>query len=336
MPGSTLYFRNYLYFDESALGEAQSADAGACRLGGEILAVNGVECCEVVDVMQEACGLDYLCQIGASFGKYCLEIFAYLLGLRFYSAFSDVAGSRNYCDLTGGVNHVAYYLCLGVGSDCCWGIVGVNVFHSCSPFRLVDYFETGFCQSRSDLIEVVEVSGFHLDTQVAAVDVGIADMLVVNADDIAAESGDDPGNAEQLTGLVHKLNVEQGSSAGLDKTAVNDTGQDCNVDVTAGNQADYLLALYGDLVEHRRCNGNGAGALGDELLLLNEREDSGCDLVVGYCNDFVNVLAANVESVLTGFFYLDSIGDSGYIVKAFNFAVPYGVDLLGAPAACTP
>ena len=146
-------------------------------------------------------------------------------------------------------------------------------------------------------------------------------MLVVYADNVAAELCDDPGYAEELTRLVEQLNVEQGGSAGLNKAAVNDSGQDSNVDVAAGYEAHDLLALYGYLIEHYSRNGNCASALCDELLLLDERQDSRRDLVVGNGNDLVNVLAAYIKGMLTGFLYLDSVRDGGNIVKALDLAV---------------
>ena len=117
---------------------------------------------------------------------------------------------------------------------------------------------------------MLEVSGLHFNSQVAAVDVGISNVLVVYADNVAAELCDDLGYAEELTRLVEQLDVEQGGSAGLNKAAVNDSGQDSNVDVAAGYEAHDLLALYGYLIEHYSRNGNCASALCDELLLLDE------------------------------------------------------------------
>ena len=117
---------------------------------------------------------------------------------------------------------------------------------------------------------MLEVSGLHFNSQVAAVDVGVSNVLVMYADNVAAELCDDPGYAEELTRLVEQLDVEQGGSAGLNKAAVNDSGQDSNVDVAAGYEAHDLLALYGYLIEHYSRNGNCASALCDELLLLDE------------------------------------------------------------------
>ena len=64
-----LQFSDDFNFYKSALGEAQSTDAGACGLCGEVLAVNSVECSKIVDIMQEACGLDYLCKVRTSLCK---------------------------------------------------------------------------------------------------------------------------------------------------------------------------------------------------------------------------------------------------------------------------
>lgn len=94
---------------------------------------------------------------------------------------------------------------------------------------------------------MLEVSGLHFNSQVAAVDVGVSNVLMVYADNVAAELCDDPGYAEELTRLVEQLDVEQGGSAGLNKTAVNDSGQDSNVDVAAGYEAQTFLPFTGTL-----------------------------------------------------------------------------------------
>ncbi len=89
---------------------------------------------------------------------------------------------------------------------------------------------------------------------------------MVDGDNVAAQVCDDPGNIFQLTRLVQQLNVEHTASAGHEQTTLDNTGQDGHVDVAAGNQADYLFALYRDFVKHCRSHRCRTCALCDEFL----------------------------------------------------------------------
>ena len=59
---------------------------------------------------------------------------------------------------------------------------------------------------------MVKISGFHFDAQETAVDAFGVALFVVDAGDIAAEVGDDPGDVLELAGLVHKLNEQAGGA----------------------------------------------------------------------------------------------------------------------------
>ena len=69
-------------------------------------------------------------------------------------------------------------------------------------------------QSLLDLLDMLKILGFQGQAQIAAVDVGaLVGVLVVDAGDVAALCGDDPGNGQQLAGLVHQLDGQLAAPA---------------------------------------------------------------------------------------------------------------------------
>ena len=82
---------------------------------------------------------------------------------------------------------------------------------------------------------------------------------------IAATAGDDVGHLLQLAGLVFQRDGQVGFAAAHDEAAGDDAVEDVHVDVAAGDEADDLLALDGQLVEerrrHRHCASLGQGLL---------------------------------------------------------------------------
>ena len=91
-------------------------------------------------------------------------------------------------------------------------------------------------------------------------------------------------------GLSASSNRHIGHTARLDEAAGDDAGEDRDVDVAAGDKAHDLLALDVHLVEHGGGHSHGARALGNELLLLDEREHGGGNLVIRHGDDAVHVL----------------------------------------------
>ena len=72
------------------------------------------------------------------------------------------------------------------------------------------------------LIDVIEVSCFKKDPQIAAVDVRtLACTFVVDRNNVAALFCDDVGNALELTWLVDKLDTELSRSARCEKTSLD-------------------------------------------------------------------------------------------------------------------
>ena len=174
------------------------------------------------------------------------------------------------------------------------------------------------------------ISGFHGDAQVAAVDAGGAgSTLVMDADDVAAAIGNDPGNVFQLAGLINKFNEQVRPAAGLHKASLDDAAETGDIDVTTGDHAHNLLTLDGEFAEHSGCHGNGACALGNHLLLFNESQDGGCNFVFGDGGDIVYILADHIERNAAGLLDGDTVCDGGNRGKCLDFAVPDGVEHTG-------
>ena len=173
---------------------------------------------------------------------------------------------------------------------------------------------------------MVVIPGFQRQPQIAAVDgFGFTVALVVDGNHIAAALGDNPGDLHQLTGLVRQFDEQAGGAAGLHQTPVDDPGQAGHVDVAAGDQADYLLALQRELVEHGGGHGNRTGTLGDHLLLLDESQNGGGDFVLGDESNVVHIVFDHFIGQLTGLFHGDAVGNGGNGGQGFRFAVVDGV-----------
>ena len=110
----------------------------------------------------------------------------------------------------------------------------------------------------------------------------LARSLVMYRYNVSTKLSDYSRNVHKLTGLIHKLDAKRCASARLEKTALNNSGENSNVDVTARNHANNLLALDGKLVEHNCGNGYRACALGNHLLLFDKSKNSRADFVLGY------------------------------------------------------
>lgn len=164
---------------------------------------------------------------------------------------------------------------------------------------------------------MVGVAGFQFDADGTAVDFGAGvDALVVDGNDVAAGLGDDGADAGELSGLVGEVDGEGVVASAFGESAGDDAAECVDVDVAAADEADNFLALDGHLVVHNGGHGNGAGALGHELLLLGKGEDGGGYLLVADSHDLVDVLVAHLEGVDTRL--LD------------GYAVGYGADLAEA------
>ena len=145
-----------------------------------------------------------------------------------------------------------------------------------------------------------------------------------DGDDVAAAAGDDLGHLLELAGLVLQCDGQVGFAAAHDQTAGDDAVEDVHVDVAAGDDADDLFALDGQLVEEGGCHGHCTGPLGDELLVLHQGEDGGCGLILGHGHDVVHILLAELVSQLTGGLDLDAVREGGGSGEGLVFVLVEG------------
>ena len=115
-----------------------------------------------------------------------------------------------------------------------------------------------------------------------------------------AGRSDDIADVGQFAGLVSQCNRHIQQTAFHQQASGNNTGQNIDVNVAAGNDADNLLALGIDLAEHARCNRNRACTFRNHFLLFNHRKDSRCDLVIGDCDNLVDILFTQLVGQIAG------------------------------------
>ena len=103
-----------LALNEPVFRQTGDLDAGA---GGEwlceILCVHGVDCAEIIHVLDENGGLHYLLHIGACGLEHCGDIFKCLMSLSL-NAFEKSAGCGINAKLSRCVDHASDYLSLRV------------------------------------------------------------------------------------------------------------------------------------------------------------------------------------------------------------------------------
>ena len=128
---------------------------------------------------------------------------------------------------------------------------------------------------------------------------------------IAAAAGDDVGHLLQLAGLVFQRDGQVGLAAAHDEAAGDDAVEDVHVDVAAGDEADDLLTLDGQLVEERRRHRHCACTLGHQLLVLHQGEDGGCGLVLSDGDDVVHILFTKLIGQLAGGLDLNAVCEGG-------------------------
>ena len=182
-----------------------------------------------------------------------------------------------------------------------------------SGANLLDDLKSRALQLPADEGDVLEVLGLHVDAQGASDDVAArVRVLVVDADDVRPASCDDLGDGDELPGFIQKLDVEGAHPARHQKASLDDAAQDGDVDVAARNEAAHFLARkVGELARHhggKRCR---ARTLRDHLLLLDERQNGGGDLVVRHGDDVVHIFLAQLKGEMAGLLDRDAVCNGG-------------------------
>ena len=125
-------------------------------------------------------------------------------------------------------------------------------------------------ESGANFFNVLKALCFPAYAQETAVYSLCVAVFVMYGNNVAAASCDNTRNRFELTGFVYKLNNNGAGSAALVQTTVYNAGKYGNIDVAAGNKADYLFTLNGNFAEFDSRNGNRARSLRRKLLVFNE------------------------------------------------------------------
>ena len=192
---------------------------------------------------------------------------------------------------------------------------GFSVASSGSLYPLCHQLEACLGKLLPDLLDLGIVAGLKGQLEEAAGDghIGVG-AVVEDGHHVAAAAGDDVGHLLQLAGLILQRDGQVGLAAAHDEAAGDDAVEDVHVDVAAGDEADDLLALDGQLVEERRRHRHSSRALGHQLLVLHQGEDGRSGLVLGDGDDVVHILLAELVGQLTGGLDLNAVrkgGDGG-------------------------
>ena len=101
------------------------------------------------------------------------------------------------------------------------------------------------------------------------------------------------GELGEGAGLVEQVDAQEDHAAVLDEAALDDAGEEGDVDVAAADEdAGFDAGALGEggFALQEGGEGGGAGAFGEGLFALEQEEDGGGDFVFVNGDDFVDVL----------------------------------------------
>ena len=162
------------------------------------------------------------------------------------------------------------------------------------------------------------VAGFKAELEEAAGHghVGVG-QVVLHADYVGPHAGDDLAHAGQLAGLILQGNHQIGLAAAHDHAAGNHAGKDVYIDIAAGDQADGLFALDGQLAEQRGGNRRGTGTFGHQLLVFHQGQDGGSNLILADRHDAVHILFDHLKGGFAGGLYRNAVRKGIHMVQRF-------------------
>ena len=162
------------------------------------------------------------------------------------------------------------------------------------------------------------VAGFKAELEEAAGHghVGVG-QVVLHADHVGPHAGDDLAHAGQLAGLILQGNHQIGLAAAHDHAAGDHAGKDVYIDIAAGDQADGLFALDGQLAEQRGGNRRGTGTFGHQLLVFHQGQDGGSNLILADCHDVVHILFDHLKGGFAGGLYRNAVRKGIHMVQRF-------------------
>ena len=150
--------------------------------------------------------------------------------------------------------------------------------------------EAGFAQGVADGGDVGGAAGFEgdVDDGFAEAD-AVVGAVVDGLDDVGALAGEDLGEVEERAGAVLQIDADAQQAAIFDEAALDDLGEQRDVDVAAADEDDGAAMAEIGFGLHDCGEGGGAGAFGEGLFLFEQHEDGAGDFFVVDGDDFVDV-----------------------------------------------
>src|SRR5215469_506497 len=110
---------------------------------------------------------------------------------------------------------------------------------------------------------VIRTTGFHGDVDRRVTEAHpVVGAVVGSLDDVGAVLGEDSGEAMKRAGIIGQVNAQAHQAAIFDETALHDSREQADVDVSAADQRHDSLADQGRLAIDERSDGGGTRAFG--------------------------------------------------------------------------
>ncbi len=119
-------------------------------------------------------------------------------------------------------------------------------------------------------------------------------------------------SCQQSAGAILQINAHAQQAAVFDQAALDDLGQQRDVDVAAADENDGAAMAEVGLGLHDGGQRGGAGAFGEGFFLFEKHEDGAGDLFVVDGDDFVDVAGDQRERDVAGAADGDAVGDGGF------------------------
>src|ERR1035441_6003983 len=172
--------------------------------------------------------------------------------------------------------------------------------------------EAGFAQGVADGGDVGCAAGFqgYIDGGFAQAD-AVVGAIVDGFDDVGALAGQYLGEGVQSAGAVLKVDADAKQAPILDQAALDDLGQQGDVNVASADQDDGAAMANFRLGLDAGGQSGGAGPFGQGFLLLQKQENGPGDFFVVAGDDFVDVAGDKGEGQVAGAADGDAVGDGG-------------------------
>src|SRR5580700_11204023 len=119
-------------------------------------------------------------------------------------------------------------------------------------------------------------------------------------DDVGTLAGKDLGEMEQSAGAILQVDPDSKKSAILDQTALDDLGEQCDVDIAAAHQHHRAAMTQVCLGLDDRSKCGSTGAFRKRLFLLQKHQNGTCNFFVVDSDDLVHVAADQRKREVAG------------------------------------